>query len=307
MKKQIKLGSRGSLLALTQANEAKEAILTALQKKGLWDVDVEIVPITTSGDRKSSGSLAPFGGKWLFTKEIEEALVQQDIDLAVHSMKDVETRVNPAFDIPCMLKREDARDVWIAAEGYSLSTIPPGSTIGTSSLRRAAQILHHRPDLKIVSFRGNVDTRLQKLQKKEVDATLLALAGLNRVGRAETATEILSPSLMTPAAGQGALGLQCLKQRDDLRDLVFSINHVDTHTCVSLERAFLEEIDGSCGTPVGAHATLFKEHLHFLACVATSDGRMLDRREITCSLSEADQQVRTLGGQMRNWMQKHSQ
>jgi hydroxymethylbilane synthase len=298
--KTIKIGTRASPLALKQAEEAKKAI------EGAQEIQVELVPMTTTGDKRTDVQLAEIGGKGLFTKEIEEALQQGKIDLAVHSMKDVETWLQPDYCIPCMLKREDPRDSWLSIQGRTLENLPPGSRVGTSSIRRVAQILHMRPDLRIVPFRGNVDTRLSKLQAQEVDATLLAVAGLNRLKRNEVQYTILEPDVMIPAVGQGALGLECLASRHDIVDLLKSVNHQPTHLCVSLERAFLEEIDGTCGTPVGTLATLANgSDIKFIACVASPDGKHLNRRLLQCPIRSAENEIRQLGKLMHQWLKDH--
>lgn len=298
--KQIRIGTRASPLAMKQAEEAKVAIERA------YDGPVELVPMTTTGDKRTDVRLSEIGGKGLFTKDIEEALRQGKIDVAVHSMKDVETWLQPDFSIPCMLKREDPRDTWICLNGFTLTTLPPKSRVGTCSLRRAAQVLHKRPDLQIVPFRGKVETRLAKLQAQEADATLLAVAGLNRLQLKELSFAILDTDVMVPAVGQGAIGIECLATRQDIVELLTAINHQQTYTCVSLERAFLEEIDGTCGTPVGTLATLENEsEIKFLGCVATEDGKHLYRQQLHCILTEADQKIRDLGKLMHQWLKDH--
>jgi hydroxymethylbilane synthase len=300
MAKVIKIGTRGSPLALTQTNIVKEALAAVIKDQ---DITLEIVPITTSGDKNTNVRLSEIGGKGLFTKELEEALAEGQIDLAVHSMKDVETWIRPEFCIPSMLKREDPRDAWISVKGYTLSTLPQASRVGTSSLRRAAQILHQRPDLTIITFRGNVDTRIEKLKSEEAEATLLAIAGLNRLQRPNIPTIILDPDIMVPAVGQGALGVECLENRQDIIDLLYRINHQETFQCVTLERAFLDEIDGTCGTPVGALATIVNSsEIDFLACVATQDGKSLYRKQLTCSIQQAESEIRNLGKHMHQWL-----
>jgi hydroxymethylbilane synthase len=299
----IRIGTRSSPLALKQAQEVKEALLTVLRSKR---ITVEIVPMSTSGDKHPNVKLSEIGGKGLFTKELEHALKKGVIDLAVHSMKDVETWLSPDFSIPSMLCREDPRDSWISVQGHTLLTLPPGNCVGTSSLRRAAQILHLRPDLRVIPFRGNIDTRLNKLYAEKADATLLAVAGLRRLQRDQVPFIILDPDVMVPAAGQGALGIECLSDRQDMVELLASINHSETYLCVALERAFLEEIDGSCGTPVGCLATLQdKLELILIGCVATPDGKYLYRQQIKCLIETAEGEVRNLGKQMSQWLKDH--
>jgi hydroxymethylbilane synthase len=295
---QIRIGTRGSPLALKQTQIVKDALASK------WpDLTIEIVPITTTGDKNTHVRLSEIGGKGLFTKELEEALEAGTIDLAVHSMKDVETWMRPGFCIPSMLQREDPRDAWICVKGYTLATMPTGARVGTSSLRRAAQILHKRPDLNIVTFRGNVDTRIEKLKSEEADATLLAVAGLNRLQRTNIPATILNTDEMVPAVGQGALGIECLENRQDLVDLLAQINHPETFQCVSLERAFLDEIDGTCGTPVGAIAKLKNgSEIDFLACVASTNGKQLYRQDLNCPVQQAEQEIRKLGKHMHQWL-----
>lgn len=249
----LRIGTRGSPLALVQAEQVKARLAAAFPEMAAGPF-FEIVVIKTSGDKILDRALAEVGGKGLFTKEIDDAMLAGNIDLAVHSMKDVPTWLPDGIVLPCMLQREDPRDAFISATAGGLAQLPPGSLVGTASLRRQAQVLHLRPDLRVVTFRGNVQTRLKKLAAGEVDATLLAMAGLNRLGRADVATAVIDPADMLPAVGQGAVGVTCRRGDDRSQQLLGAINHRPTVLRVAAERALLEVLDGSCRTPIGALA-----------------------------------------------------
>ncbi len=248
------IGTRGSPLALAQAEAVRD-----LARRHHPGLDVSLKVIRTSGDRFLDRNLAEIGGKGLFTKEIEEALVAGVIDIAVHSMKDVPTWLPEGLGIFCILKREDPRDVLIAPKATGLNDLAPGAVVGTASLRRKAQILRRRPDLKVVPFRGNVQTRLEKLDRGEADATLLALAGLKRLGLADEIITrgpgvILGLDDMLPAPSQGAVGIECRADDDTVRQLLSPLNHEPTRVRIAAERAALEALDGSCRTPIAALA-----------------------------------------------------
>ena len=247
MKKGIKIGTRGSLLALAQA----KIVQKEFERR---NIPSELVIIKTLGDQIQDRRLADIGGKALFTKEIERALLEETIDVAVHSMKDVETRRPLGLSIGAILKREDPRDAFLSRVYPSVKDLPPGVRIGTCAPRRAAQILAQQPLADIVLFRGNIHTRLEKLARGEVDVTFLALAGLKRAGLEQEATEILAPDIMLPAAGQGAIGIEFLDSRQDLQPLLASMSHQETYRCVMLERCYLSFLEGNCHTPVGALA-----------------------------------------------------
>jgi hydroxymethylbilane synthase len=217
--------------------------------------------------------LREFGGKGLFTKEIDEALLREDVDLAVHSIKDLPTELPRGIAIAAVLPRADVRDAFISAKGDTLGALPPGSTVGTSSLRRAAQVRRARPDLRVVDFRGNVETRLKKLGEGQADATLLALAGLERLGLAARATSILSTEEMLPAVAQGAIGVTCREDDAKLRALLEPLNDVASATTVACERSFLARLDGSCKTPIAGLAELAVGMLKFRGLVIRPDGR----------------------------------
>jgi len=248
---EVKIGTRGSPLALVQARAAAARLEAA--HLGL---KTELVVIKTTGDKITDRPLAALGGKGLFTKEIEEALADSRIDLAVHSMKDMPTVLPDGLVIDCLLEREDPRDALIARGAARLAELPRGATVGSASLRRQAQVLNLRPDLKLVSLRGNVETRLRKLDSGEVDATLLAVAGLKRLGLLDRASGIIPADEMLPAVAQGAIGLE--RRADDRRlaTLLAPLNHAATSVCVAAERGLLAALDGSCRTPIAALATL---------------------------------------------------
>jgi hydroxymethylbilane synthase len=265
----LRLGTRGSLLALTQARMVQQALSTA---HGLAPDRIELVTIRTSGDRIQDRPLAEAGGKGLFTKEIEDALAGGAIDLAVHSSKDMPTVLPPGLVLSAFLPREDARDALISRKASSIARLPEGATVGTASLRRQAQLLRMRPDFKIVPLRGNVETRLHKIDKGAADATLLALAGLKRLGLADAASAVLEADEILPAVGQGAIGIETRADDTRTRDLLSPIDHADTATALACERAFLAVLDGSCRTPIAGHATVATGRLSFRGMILKPDG-----------------------------------
>jgi hydroxymethylbilane synthase len=250
----LRIGSRGSPLALVQAEEVKRRLLAA--GLGLEAARVEIVAIRTTGDRVRDRPLAEIGGKGLFTKEIEEALRAGAIDLAVHSMKDVPTQLPDGLGIVATPPRADPRDALLAPAARTLAELPRGAVVGTSSLRRRAQLLRRRPDLRIVEFRGNVGTRMRKLAQGVAEATLLAAAGLARLGDPSVRAAPLEPETLLPALAQGALGIEA--RLDDARaaGLLAAIDDAETACCIAVERAFLAALDGSCRTPIAGLARL---------------------------------------------------
>jgi len=272
-KRPLRIGSRGSPLALAQAEELRRRLAKAhpaLGKKGAVAVDV----IKTTGDKVQDRKLMEIGGKGLFTKEIEEALLAGTIDCAIHSAKDLETWLPEGLIIGCVLPREDPRDVLFAKKAKSIAQLPKGAVVGTSSLRRQAQLLARRPDLKVVSIRGNVETRLKKLAAGEVDATLLALAGLRRLGLEEKAKVILSPEEMLPAVAQGALAVETHVDNAEIRAVLAPLNDAASERRVMAERACLAELDGSCHTPIAALAEPKADGatLRLRALIALPDG-----------------------------------
>jgi hydroxymethylbilane synthase len=264
-----RIGTRGSPLALAQAHMVQAHLAAA---HGVPKEAVEIHVIKTTGDAIQDRPLSEVGGKGLFTKEIEQALLDNEIDLAVHSSKDMVTVLPPGLVLAACLEREDPRDALVSLKAKSIAELPQGATMGSASLRRQAQIKLMRPDINVVSLRGNVGTRLQKLSDGVADATILALAGLKRLGLADKATAILDPQQFLPAVGQGAIGIEIRDSDAATRKCVNAINHAATLTCVIAERAFLAVLDGSCKTPIAGHATLDGGTLSFRGLIAKPDG-----------------------------------
>ncbi|WP_142850525.1 hydroxymethylbilane synthase [Telmatospirillum sp. J64-1] len=284
----LRIGTRGSPLALAQAHETRDRLMAvhpALRQEGA----IEIVALKTTGDIVQDRPLAEIGGKGLFTKELDEALADGRIDIAVHSMKDVATALPYDQVLACVLPREDVRDAFISYRAQSLDELPPGSRVGTSSLRRAAQILNRRPDLEVVGFRGNVQTRLRKLREGVADATLLAMAGLNRLEMSEVATAPLDSSYMLPAVAQGAIGITCRCDDQWAIDLVTPLEHEETRYRITAERAFLRVLDGSCRTPIAGLAELDGQGgLSFRGLVVSPDGQVCHRIEDRGAAREAE-------------------
>lgn len=276
------IGTRGSRLAIWQA-EWVQARLRDLAP----GLTVTLKRIKTSGDKILDVPLAKIGGKGLFVKEIEEALLRREIDLAVHSMKDVPTALPDGLGILCVPPREDPRDVLVSRGGQSFFHLPRGSRVGTSSLRRQAQLLHHRPDLTIAMLRGNLDTRLRKVRDGQFDAVVLAAAGLKRMGWLDRVTEFLEPEVSLPAIGQGALGLEGRTDDTFLRELLGPLDHPPTRIAVTAERALLDRLQGGCQVPIGAHATVTNGRLVLEGLVAAVDGRRLIRDRVDGGLDEA--------------------
>jgi hydroxymethylbilane synthase len=295
----LRIGTRGSPLAMIQANAVRAGLIAA----GGDPERLEIVPIRTSGDKISDRSLADIGGKGLFTKELEEALLDRRIDLAVHSMKDVPTWLPPGLAIVAMLPREDPRDVLLTASrlgaARGIAALPPGATVGSAALRRQAQLLHLRPDLRITLLRGNVGTRLAKLEAGEIDATLLALAGLRRLDIAVADQAILDPEVLLPAVAQGAIGVEMRAADSAARDLVGRIDDRATHIAVTAERAMLEVLDGSCRTPIGGLARLDGARLTLDGLVAMPDGSALHRHREVGSADDPVTLGRAVGAALR--------
>ncbi len=269
----LKLGTRGSPLALAQAHETRDRLAAAFDLPG---AAFEIVVIKTTGDDRTlidaDRPLKEIGNKGLFTKEIEEALLSGAIDIAVHSMKDMPTEQPEGLILDCYLPREDVRDAFICPEHDGLADLPQGAIVGTSSLRRRAQLLHRRPDLQVVEFRGNLQTRLKKLGDGVAAATFLACAGLNRLGMTEVPAAPIAPEDMLPAVAQGAIGIE--RRSDDRRvqDLLAAIHDAPTGLRLAAERAFLAALDGSCETPIAALAELDGETLHLRGEILKTDG-----------------------------------
>jgi hydroxymethylbilane synthase len=296
----LRIGTRGSPLALVQARMVAARLASVL---GGSEDAIELVIIRTSGDAIQDRPLAEDGGKGLFTKEIEEALLQGAIDLAVHSAKDMPTVLPAGLMLAACLEREDPRDVFISRMARSLAELSQGASLGTASLRRQAISKRIRNDLRVVPLRGNVETRLRKLDGGDVDATILALAGLKRLGLTKHATAIMSVDEFLPAVGQGAIGIEAREDDTRTRDLLARIDHEDTSAALACERAFLAELDGSCKTPIGGHATVSGDTLHFRGLIVRPDGSSAHdvvanghRGDRTKIGAEAGHELRRLGG-----------
>jgi hydroxymethylbilane synthase len=260
----LRIGTRGSALARWQA----EYVRAGLARHG---ADAELVIIRTSGDRDRQGSLREIGGKGVFTKELEDALLEERIDLAVHSMKDMPTALPPGLEIAAICEREDPRDALVSRGGLKLDRLPRGARVGTSSLRRQAQLRHHRGDLVMVEMRGNVDTRLAKLSQGDYHAIVLAKAGLERLGRADQISELLPPAICLPAAGQGAVGIE-MRTGDEFSSAVRKLNHQESQVAVEAERAVLAGLESGCQVPIGVWARGEAGGLKLDACVLSADG-----------------------------------
>jgi len=271
----IRIGTRGSVLALAQANWVKRRI-----EQRCPEASVEIRVIRTGGDRFSEAPMQILRGKGVFTKEIEDALLADEIDVAVHSMKDLPPELPRGLVIAAIPEREDPSDVLVSNGALGLRDLPAGARIGTASLRRKAQVLHYRRDLRVLPIRGNIDTRLRKLDQEEVDAIILAAAGLNRIGRQERIVEYLSPEVCLNAAAQGALGLEC-RASDPIGEQISFLHDVDTFSEVSAERSFLNTLGAGCHVPVGARGSVAGEALHLIGVVAHPEGSAVYRDEIS--------------------------
>ena len=302
----IKIGTRGSRLAQYQASHVQEKLESYLKSTG-EKVVCEIIEIKTTGDRITDRRLSDIGGKALFTKEIDQALLEGRIDIAVHSIKDIETLIHQDLVLQATLEREDPRDVLITAkQGQALHHIPQGATLGTASLRRQSQVLHLRPDLKVTLLRGNVPTRLEKVQAGEMDLTLLAAAGLKRLQLLADHHHFFPEDQVTPAVGQGGIGLVCRRKDGKIQDLLQEINHPPSLAAIQLERLFLEGVNGDCHTPVGGLVKFLPSHqVQFYGCVATPDGHHLWRENVILNPVNADQELIRLGQEMNRWLVRH--
>src|SRR5688572_24311247 len=289
----LTLGTRGSKLALTQAGLVRDALARSVPALAALDA-IEIVVIKTTGDAIQDRPLSEAGGKGLFVKEIEEAMLAHRIDIAVHSMKDMPTAQPAGLAIAAFLAREDARDVLIAGDVKRIADLAQGAVVGTSALRRRAQLLHRRPDLKIVTLRGNVDTRLRKREAGDVEATVLALAGLKRLGLEHVGAAI-SEDEMLPAVGQGAICIECRADDAQTRGWLAAIDHGPTATCVKAEHAMLSVLDGSCRTPIAGHAVLTDGVIHLRGLIAKPDGSQLIATERRGGFADAEALGRDAG------------
>lgn len=269
--RKIIVGSRKSNLALTQT----EWVIDQLKKAGIKN-EFEVKKIVTKGDRILDVTLSKVGGKGLFVKEIEQAMYDKEIDLAVHSMKDMPSQMPEGLTISSVPEREDHRDAYIAKDNVALKDLPKGAIVGTSSLRRSAQVLAERPDLEVKWIRGNIETRIRKLDDEDYDAIILAVSGLKRVGLSEELiTEYLEPEVCVPAVGQGALAIECREDDDELRELLDKINDEYTTKTVTAERTFLHLLEGGCQIPIGGYAYLQGNEMILTALVGTPDGKTI--------------------------------
>ena len=270
----LRIGTRGSKLALVQSEWVREEVQSRHP-----EVRVDLVKIKTKGDKFLDAPLSKVGGKGLFVKEIEEALLKGEVDLAVHSMKDVPAELQKGLKLSAYPKREDPRDAFVSSLFGGVEDLPQGASVGTSSLRRAAQLLHLRPDLQIVPLRGNVDTRLRKLDKGELQAIVLAAAGLRRLGLSARITALLLPEVVLPAIGQGVLGLEVREDDEKTQELISLLNDPETELAARAERAFLKELEGGCQVPLAGYARVENDRIVLDGMVAELDGSVILRQQ----------------------------
>jgi hydroxymethylbilane synthase len=295
----LRIGTRGSPMAVRQTALVRDRLIAAHPGLGASGA-VETVIIRTTGDRVQDRRLSEIGGKGLFTKEIEEALLAGTIDLAVHSLKDMETWLPDGLEIACVLARDDPRDALLSMKAASLAALPTGARVGTASLRRQAQLLRHRPDLSIAPIRGNVNTRMDKLASGEFDAIVLALCGLERLGVAGMARQILMPDIMLPAVGQGALAVECRAADDNVRQLLDPLHDPGTAACVGAERAMLAALDGSCRTPIAGLAERDGDRLTLEGLLLKADGSSEIRGRLVGDIGDATALGSALGDELRS-------
>jgi hydroxymethylbilane synthase len=286
--KHLRIGTRGSLLAKWQAEFVRKQIF---QTTG---IESEIVIIKTTGDKMQQSALSQIGGKGIFIKELEEALLEESIDIAVHSVKDIPTEVPPRLLFPAICRREDVRDCLVSANGATLVTLRYGARVGTGSLRRQAQLRHARPDLDVRDLRGNVDTRLRKVEAGEYDAVMLAKAGLDRLGWAHRISETLSPDVCMPAVGQGALAIECRASDAETSAAVDKLDDAETRAAIIAERSLLSLLEGGCQVPLGAWARIERDELVLDACVCSIDGHQYVKQRAAAPPDQA----RALGQRM---------
>lgn len=284
----LRIGTRGSLLAKWQAEFVRKQLFAGA------GVEAEIVIIKTSGDKLQGSPLSQIGGKGIFIKELEEALLEETIDLAVHSVKDVPTDTPSRLMFPAVCRREDVRDCLVGANGATLASLRTGARVGTGSLRRQAQLRHLRPDLDVRDLRGNVDTRLRKVESGEYEAVMLSKAGLDRLGWSARITETMSPEAFLPAVGQGAIALECRLKDTEAAELVGGLDDAESRTAIIAERALLSALHGGCQVPLGAWARIERGELVMEACVCSIDGMQYIKQRATA----APEQAAELGGHM---------
>ena len=279
----LRIGTRGSLLAKWQAEFVRKQLFAAT------GVEAEIVIIKTSGDRMQQAPLTQIGGKGIFIKELEDALLEESVDLAVHSVKDIPTDTPSRLCFPAVCRRDDVRDCLISPKGTTLANLREGARVGTSSLRRHAQLKHIRPDLDVRDLRGNVDTRLRKVESGEYDAILLAKAGLDRLGWSQRITEILAPEVCMPAVGQGAIAVEARLNDAEAADALVKLDDSETRTAIICERALLAALQGGCQVPLGAWARIERGELVLEACVCSVDGTQYVKQRATTPPDQATQ------------------
>lgn len=284
----LRIGTRGSLLAKWQAEYVRKQLFAGA------GVEAEIIIIKTSGDKQQMASLSQIGGKGIFIKELEEALTEEVIDLAVHSVKDVPTDTPSRLMFPAVCRREDVRDCLVAANGATIASLREGARVGTGSLRRQAQLRHMRPDLDVRDLRGNVDTRLRKVESGEYEAVMLAKAGLDRLGWSGRITETLSPEVFLPAVGQGAIAVECRLKDTEAAEVVAGLDDAESRTAIIAERSLLAALHGGCQVPLGAWARMERGELVMEACVCSVDGVQYVKQRAT----SAPEQAAELGGRM---------
>lgn len=286
--KVLRIGTRGSLLAKWQAEYVRKQMFQAAGVEG------EIVIIKTSGDKLQQSALTQIGGKGIFIKELEDALLQESIDIAVHSVKDIPTEMQRGLSFPAICRRDDVRDCLVSNNGATLPSLRQGARVGTGSLRRQAQLRHIRPDLDVRDLRGNVDTRLRKVESGEYDAVILAKAGLDRLGCNHRISEILSPDVCMPAVGQGAIGVECRADDAQASEVLEKLDHAETRTAIIAERTLLSVLQGGCQVPLGAWARIERGELVLDACVCSIDGAQYVKQRATAPPDQA----RSLGERM---------
>jgi hydroxymethylbilane synthase len=286
--KHLRIGTRGSVLAKWQAEFVRKQIF---QTSG---IEGEIVIIKTTGDKMQQSALSQIGGKGIFIKELEDALLEESIDIAVHSVKDIPTEVPPGMSFPAICRREDVRDCLVSGNGATLASLRRGARVGTGSLRRQAQLRHARPDLDVRDLRGNVDTRLRKVESGEYDAVMLAKAGLDRLGWTHRISETLSPDVCMPAVGQGALGIECRASDVETSAALDKLNDAETRSAIVAERSLLSVLQGGCQVPLGAWARIEGNELVLDACVCSIDGLQYVKQRATAP----PEQARALGERM---------
>jgi hydroxymethylbilane synthase len=286
--KHLRIGTRGSILAKWQAEFVRNQIFQAT------GMESEIIIIKTTGDKLQQSSLSQIGGKGIFIKELEEALLEESIDIAVHSVKDIPTQVPSGLSFPAICRREDVRDCLVSGNGSTLANLRQSARVGTGSLRRQAQLRHARPDLDVRDLRGNVDTRLRKVEAGEYDAVMLAKAGLDRLGWAHRISETLSPDVCMPAVGQGALGIECRASDAEISDALENLNDAETRAAIIAERTVLSALQGGCQVPLGAWARIERGELVLEACVCSIDGLQYVKQRATAPPDQA----RALGERM---------